>query len=107
MQTSLNISSILLVILGTYFLSKKLFVDTILNKFTTAQLSYQKYSDLPLFLKFAGFIYGVKSDNWFNINLHGEDNSIRRKLKDPTAPFRGILYIVFASILQLISNLNN
>lgn len=99
----LNISSILLVILGTYLLSKQLFIDTILNKFVSTQLEYKKYKDLPLFFRFTGFIYGVKPDNWFNVGTYGGDNTIERKLKDPTAPFRGFLYIVAASILQFFS----
>lgn len=37
----------------------------------------------------------------------GGDNTIERKLKDVTAPFRGFLYIVCASILQIVNILNN
>jgi hypothetical protein len=69
----------LLVILGTYLLSKRLFIDIILNKFITTQLEYKKYSDLPLFFKIAGFIYGVKPDNWFNVGTYGGGQHNREK----------------------------
>lgn len=101
----LNISSILLVIIGTYLLSKQLFIDIIINKFISTQLEYKKFEDLPLLFKFIGFIYGIKHNNWFNAGTYGGDNTIERELKDLTAPFRGFLYIVAASILQLISSI--
>lgn len=107
MQTYLNIASIILVVLGTYLLSKQMFIDIILSQFVNTQLKYKKYKDLPIFYKISGFVYGVKSDNWFNVGTYGGDNSIERKLKDVTAPFRGFFYILTASILQIISFLNN
>lgn len=103
LNSALNTSSILLVILGTYLLSKQLIIDTTLNKFVSTLLEYKKYKDVPLIFKLIGFIYGVKPNNWFNVGTYGGDNSIERKLKDSTAPFRGILYIIAASILQLIN----
>jgi len=103
LNIALNLSAILLVILGTYLLSKQLFIDIVLNKFMRTQLEYKKYQDLPAFFKIAGFVYGVKPNNWFNVGTYCGDNEIEKKLKDITAPFRGFLYIVLASILQIIS----
>lgn len=100
---ALNASSIILVILGTYLLSRPLFIEIILNKFINTQLEYKKYADLPICYKIVGLIYGVKSDNWFNVGTYSGDNTIERKLKDPNAPFRGFIYIVIAGILQLVS----
>jgi len=102
MIKQLNIISILLVILGTYLLSKQLFIKIILNKFIKSQLAYQKYENIPLGFKIIGYIYGIKPSNWKNLGTYGGDNQIERKLKDLSAPFRGIIYVVIAGILQVI-----
>jgi len=101
MIKALNIISTMFVILGTYLLSKQLFVDTILNTVIKSQLSYKKYDDIPLYLRIIGYLYGIGASNWINIGTYGQDNQIARKLEDVSAPFRGLLYIVIAGIIQI------
>ena len=101
MIKALNIISIMLIILGTYLLSKQLIIEVTLRKFIKTQLSYKKYEDIPIMFKMIGYLYGIKQSNWFNVGTYGGDNKIERKLKDLNAPFRGFLYIVVAGTIQL------
>jgi hypothetical protein len=101
MVKALNISFVMFVILGTYLLSKQLFIQVTLEKFIKTQLSYKKYEDIPIIFKIIGFLYGIKQSNWFNVGTYGGDNQIERKLIDLSAPFRGFLYIVIAGVIQL------
>ena len=79
MIKALNVISTLFVMLGTYLLSKQLFIDTVLTAFIKSQLSYKKYADMPLYLRIIGFLYGIKKSNWINVGIYGDDNQIIKR----------------------------
>ncbi len=99
----LDISSSVLVVYGTYLLSRQLFVETIIDKFKRNLLNYKKYEDVPVIFRLAGHFYRFTKDNWINADTGIGDERPINKLSDPAAPFKGFLFICMAAVIQLIS----
>ena len=101
MNTALNIVSLLLVLLGTYLLSKQLFIETIINNIIKTQLEYKRFEAMSIILRISARFYGINRKNRINIGVW--DNPLEKKLIDLTAPFRGFIYILIGVVLQMLS----
>lgn len=99
----LDISASLLVVYGTYLLTRQLFIETIIEKFKRNLLSYKKYEDVPVMFRLAGRCYHFTKDNWINADTGIGDERSVNKLGDPAAPFKGFLFVCIAVVIQMIS----
>ena len=103
LKQTLSIISIIFVVYGTYLLSRQLFIGIIIEQLNRNLLSYRNYQDVSAFIRVAGQFYGFNKDNWFNADTGiGSERPIN-KLSDPTAPFKGFLYIFLAALFQIIT----
>jgi len=96
-----NILSIILVLLGTYLLSRQIFIQIIRETCINNLLQIRKYSEIPLLLRCVGFIYGINEKTWRNFGMFGQDSSLNRKLNEFYSPFLGFLLIFIASLIQI------
>lgn len=102
LKPTIEILPTLLVVWGTYLLSRQLFIDNIIKQFSHNLLNYKKYEDVPLTFRLAGHCYRITKDNWVNADTGiGTERPIN-KLSDPAAPFKGFLYICIAAGLQIV-----
>lgn len=101
LKQTLDIVEILFVVYGTYLLSRQLFIETVIEQFMRKLLSYQKYEDIPILFRFAGWCYGFTKDNWINAGTGIGDERPISKLSDPAASFKGFLCICISAILHI------
>jgi hypothetical protein len=101
----LQTASALFVVIGTYLLSRQLFIEIVVEQFKRNLLNYKKYQDVPIYFRLAGLFYNFTKENWINADTGiGSERPINKlKLSNPVAPFNGFLCICIAAVLQIIA----
>lgn len=102
LKPTIEIFATLLVVCGTYLLSRQLFIEIIIKQFARNLLNYKKYEDVPFSFRLAGRCYRITKDNWISADTGiGAERPIN-KLSKPAAPFKGFLCICIAALLQIV-----
>lgn len=103
LKPTIEILATLLVVCGTYLLSRQLFIESLMKQFDRALLNYKKYEDVHIWVRLAGRCYRITKDNWVNADTGiGTERPIN-KLSDPAAPFKGFLCVCIAAGFQIVN----
>ena len=99
---TLLVLGLILVAVGTYYLSKALFLTAI-----AARYWLRGREGVGLRWKLSGLLFGLNETNWtlvFMSDDHLPEAQIRR-VRDPFAPIRGFLLVLLGTVLQIAGTL--
>ena len=101
-QQSLLVVGGFFVLLGTYYLSKSVFLTVIARQYWLRD----RYG-LDLKWKTAGMIFGINEQNWTKVFTSDDQLTPEeiKKVRDSFAPIKGFLFITIGTILQLFVGL--
>lgn len=97
-ETGLLIASSVLILIGTFLISKSIFLTAVASE------HWLRRDKLGSKWKLVGFCLGISANNWTEIFMSGDQltPSQIKRIRDPFVPLKGFMLVFFGTLAQFL-----
>lgn len=101
-EKTLLSAGLALVLIGTYYLSKAVFLYAIASRYWL-----RGREGVGLRWKMSGLLFGLNQGNWHQVFMSDDQLSEAqiKRVRDPFAPIRGFIFVFIGTVFQIAGTL--